>query len=42
MSRYSDPDYDDLMYELERFLESHKSWELLYLATEAIRDKEEE
>lgn len=42
MSRYGDPDYDDLIYELDKFLESHKSWELLLLATDAIQRKEED
>ena len=42
MSRYSDSDYEDLIYELDKFLESHKSWELLKLVTDAIQDKEED
>lgn len=42
MSRYSDPDWEDLSYELDNFLESHKPWELLKLVTDAIRFKEEE
>ena len=45
MSRYVDPDYDDVFYEryvLNRFLESHKPSELLKLVQEVVELWEDE
>ena len=45
MSRYGDSDYDDMSYELDKFLESHKPSELLKLfqdAGEWWEEKDEE
>ena len=36
MSRYGDSDYDDMFYELDEFLKSHKPSELLKLAQDAV------
>ena len=36
MSRYGDSDYDDMFYELNEFLKSHKPSELLKLVQEAV------
>ena len=41
MSKYGDPDYDDMFYELDEFLKSHKPSELLKLVQEAIEWWEE-
>ena len=41
MSRYGDPDYDDMFYELDEFLKSHKPSELLKLVQEAVEWWEE-
>lgn len=40
MSRYGDSDYDDMIYELDKFLETHKAHELLMLVTDAVEYKE--
>lgn len=40
MSRYGDYDYDDMIYELDKFLETHKTHELLMLVTDAVEAKE--
>ena len=40
MSRYDNPDYDDMYYELDKFLESHKPSELLKLVQAAIESVE--
>ncbi len=40
MSRYGDSDYDDMIYELDKFLETHKAYELLMLVTDAVEWKE--
>ena len=42
MSRYGDSDYDDMFYELDKFLKSHKPSELLKLVQEAVEWWEEE
>jgi hypothetical protein len=42
MSRYGDSDYDDMFYELDEFLKSHKPSELLKLVQEAVEWWEEE
>lgn len=42
MSRYVDPDYDDVFYEMNRFLESHKPSELLKLVQEVVELWEDE
>lgn len=42
MSKYGDPDYDDMFYELDEFLKSHKPSELLKLVQEAVEWREEE
>ena len=36
MSRYDNSDYDDMSYELDKFLESHKPSELLKLVQAAV------
>lgn len=41
MSRYVDPDYDDVFYELNDFLKSHKPYELLILVQEVVELWEE-
>ena len=41
MSRYGDSDYDDMFYELDEFLKSHKPSELLKLVQEAVEWWEE-
>lgn len=41
MSRYVDPDYDDVFYELSDFLKSHKPSELLILVQEVVELWEE-
>lgn len=41
MSRYDNSDYDDMSYELDKFLESHKPSELLKLVQEAVEWWEE-
>lgn len=41
MSRYDDSDYDDMSYELDKFLESHKPSELLKLVQAAVEWWEE-
>ena len=41
MSRYGDSDYDDMFYELDEFLKSHKPSELLKLVQEAVEYWEE-
>ena len=40
MSRYGDSDYDDLIYDLDEFLEDHEVSELLKLVTDAVKDVE--
>lgn len=41
MSRYVDSGYEDLAYELDKFLESHKPSELLRLVRDAVEWWEE-
>lgn len=41
MSRYDNSDYDDMSYELDKFLESHKPSELLKLVQAAVEWWEE-
>lgn len=41
MSRYDNSDYDDMYYELDKFLESHKPSELLKLVQDAVEWWEE-
>ena len=41
MSRYGDSDYDDMFYELDEFLNSHKPSELLKLVQDAVEWWEE-
>lgn len=41
MSRYDDSDYDDMSYELDEFLKSHKPSELLKLVQNAVEWCEE-
>lgn len=41
MSMYKDPDYDDMFYELDEFLKSHKPSELLELVKDAVEWWEE-
>ena len=41
MSRYGDSDYDDMFYELDEFLKSHKPSELLKLVQEVVEWWEE-
>jgi len=36
MSKYGDSDYDNMYYELNRFLETHTATELLQLVTDAV------
>lgn len=40
MSRYGNEDYDDMIYELDKFLEEHTISELLRLVTDAAAWKE--
>ena len=40
MSRYGNNDYDDMIYELEEFLEQYKISELLKLVYDAVKNKE--
>ena len=45
MSRYGNQDYDDMSYELDEFLKSHKPSELLKLVQDAVEwweEKEED
>ena len=37
MSTYGREDYEDLRYELDKFLEDHYIYELLELVTDAVR-----
>lgn len=41
MSRYGDSNYDDMFYELNEFLKSHKPSELLKLVQDAVELQEE-
>lgn len=41
MSKYVDPDYDDVFYVLDEFLKSHKPSELLKLIQEIVELWEE-
>ena len=41
MSKYKDPDYDDVFYEMNDFLKSHKPSELLILVQEVVELWEE-
>ena len=41
MSRYGNSDYDDMAYELDEFLTSHKPSELLKLVQDAVEWWEE-
>lgn len=41
MSRYGDFDYDNLFYEMDEFLKSHKPSELLKLVQDAVEWWEE-
>ena len=41
MSRYGDSDYDDMSYEMDEFLKSHKPSELLELVQDAVKRWEE-
>ena len=40
MSRYGNSDYEDLNYELEKFLKEYSVSELLKLVTDAVGDYE--
>ena len=40
MSRYGRGDYDDMIYELDEFLQDHTASELLRLVTDAVEYKE--
>ncbi len=42
MSKFVDPDYDDMFYEMCDFLKSHKVSELLYLVQYTVEWLEEE
>ena len=41
MSRYGDYEYDDMFYELNKFLETHKPSKLLKLVQDAVEWWEE-